>query len=603
MMRNKITALLLSSALFFGSAVNTYADTEGEDAMPSFPAQTESVREEVKETDDLSDPAAETEPTPEPDQTDTEYTEAADDSRAADSVSGYSEEAADAASDTQTESETTASDDAAQAAAEQAANETQAAQQTVGIPGVQAPDLSWVSPAGVRGASYAVAEKAADETDAGIISDAVRKEYKKVDPSYALALKDSTPIYESRSTEARTVGTIAEGGVMNVLKTKASYLYVESLNVRGYVRCEDVLTGPAVMEHVQTGNLSKLPKAETLVELEENAAADDFKVTAYQFTEANGEDVVKYAKRHSDTVYNEEGTVWESGLDNIHFIQKVYSFYNLDEAGAADESYADFGETVSELSQTQAGDLFILDNGELCICTGQDSVLLCSEEEKGFCEKSIHDVLVVSMHRPDYGKQLPEEEEESVPEDTLIGATVEEQCWNYLTKNVGLSEIAAAGAMGNLMAECGFQTGNLENWVNALMNCSDEQFTAACDTGIYSYGQFLDDRYTYPNGNGSQWGYGLIGFTSRSAKAVLWANTVAMGRSLSDLKGQLDAVAQIYGDKLFWISFSSVEQAAADWFYYVGMGNPLGGTNGYGYEYTIPDRQAYAADFYARFHS
>ncbi len=610
MVRNKVTALILASSLLLGSTLTAYADAADEGTVSS------SVISESAETEtgagSETEPDVEVTPSPEPEQNPVDNGSTTEDGTQDPSageeetpsvtptpgadISGGAEVSAETAN-----SDITPDSPITEEEAHKAANETQAPQQTIGTPGTPAPDLSWVSPAGIRTASFkTIAGTAADGEEK--ISDAVRKDYKKIDPSYAIAKENETKIYEDQTADARVVGTIDKDGIMNVLKTKADYLYVESLNVRGYILRKDVISGAAAMAHVANTDLSKVPKAKTLIKLEENAAADDFKVTAYQFKEANGEDLVKYAKRHRKTGYRENGKSWDSGVDNLQFISKVVSFYNLNEADAAEQKYASYGKEVTELTQAQAGDIFTLDNGELCLYTGNDSVLLCSEEEKGVCEKSIHDVLVVSMRRPDYEKQLPKEEEK-LPEDTLMGSTIEEQCWNYLTKNVGLGEVAAAGALGNIKAECGFQPGNLENWVNALMNCSDEQFTAACDSGVYTYAQFMDDRYTYPNGNGSQWGYGLIGFTSKSAKAVLWANTIAMGRSLSDLKGQLDAVAQIYGEKLFWISNASTEQAAADWFYYVGMGNPLGGTNGYGYEYTIPTRQAYAAEYYAMFHS
>ncbi len=613
MVRNKVTALILASTLALGTVVSVYADYE-DGAVSSSSVQDENVNtgSDIDTTDD-----SEITPAPDPTPDDSVVDDTTTDDSSDNSGSG-TDSAGEIIPDNgtpdaeptpvvPTTDTDTADSDAVNDAANQASNETQAAQQTIGVPGTAAPDLSWVSPLGIKAASYLIGELSEKEET---LSSAVRKDYTKIDPSYAIAKADETKIFEERNPESRTVGTIAKGGVLNVLKERGRYLYVESNNVRGYMLKSDVLYGSRADIYAAKNNLSEAPKAVTVVKLEENAAADDYPITAYYFEkEVTGEDLVKYAVRHKDTQYKEEGDDWDTGLDNIGFIKSVYGFYRLSSAAFDKDDvkeYSSYGKEVTELTDAQAGDFFILDTEEVCIYTGNDSVLICSEEEQGIVEKDIKDVLVTCMRRPDYEslKKTAETEKEEIPDNTLIGDTVEEQCWNYLINNIGLSEVAAAGAMGNIKAECGFKPGNLENWVNALMNCSDEQFTAAVDTGVYTYAQFMDDKYTYPTtGNGSQWGYGLIGFTSRSAKAVLWANTVSMGRSLSDLRGQLDAVAQIYGVKLFWMNNSSVDQAAADWFYYVGMGNPLGGTNGYGYEYTIPTRQAYAQEYYAMFHS
>ncbi len=711
MKRKKLLSFILAASMVAGSAMMVYAD--GEDGTVSSSSAAEESAEAEEGTDETQ--GEETETSDSAQESTGESTEEVQNGSTGESTgsetigsSDSSSAASDTAADTSYTGTETADDSAVQDAANQAANESQAPQETVGTPGVAAPDLSWVSPDGIITSSTVIT--ASEEEDADGLSDSVREDYQKIDPVYAIARKDTVTIYEDKSRESRAVGTIQKGGVMHVLKVKAGWFYVESENVRGYVRIRDVIYGDYTESKVAAMDLSQAAKAEEIVPLEENAAADDYGVTVYQFNAASGEDVIAYAREHLGAKYQEEGTSWDTGFDNDGFINQVYSFYQVGKS-QEEADYTTYGLEVASLEEAQAGDLLILDNGSLALYTGAETVILCSDEEivieqetaeesegtdpeqqeeaaaqventqqaaetegtgenqnqtagqqdaaaeqqaevqsqeagrqaenaevqtqdeqqqaeaaevqaaeqteaqpaaeqtaeaqpiltkkLGVTEKSIHDVMVTAIRRPDYEAPFKE-----TVEDGLVGDTVEEQVWNYLTKNLGLSDTAAAGAMGNMKAECGFQTGNLENWVNALMNCSDEQFTAAVDTGVYTLSQFLDDKYTYPtSGNGSQWGYGLIGFTSRSAKTVLWANTVAMGRSLSDLRGQLDAVAQIYGEKLFWVSSTSVDQAVADWFYYIEMGNPLGGTNGYGYDYTIPTRAAYAAEYYAQFHS
>ncbi len=712
MKRKKLLTLVLASSLALGSVLSVYADSE-DGAVSSSSAAEETIEEgsESSSSESETETGSSEEAQSGQDTTDTDST--ADSG----SESGWSDTTSnsDTGSDNSGYTESTDTfnvdysgtetpdDSAIEDAANQAANESQAAQETVGVPGVAAPDLSWVDPSGIKTSTTSTAVVESEETGENTLKEAARSEYQKIDASYLIANAEVVNIYEDRSDAARVVGTIPNGGVMHLLKIRAGWFYIESQNVRGYVHVSDVVYGPTADDQVETMDLTQVSKASETVALEENAAADDYEYTVYQFGTPDGEDIIGYARMHLDVDYTavSEETVeaaqaeaaeaensdqtanaansdaaqngdsadaasavqatdttqavngetgvavtaavtgetvetaetvsaaeeavdqanadnatseisetdsdsdkkleWEDEVDNTTFIDRVYSFYQI---GKSEEEadYASYGELIENLSDAQAGDLLFLDNGEMALYADEDSVILSNINETGtqeICQKSIHDVTIVSIRRPDYDKSDSEEETEG-----LTGDTVEEQVWNYLTKKIGMSEVAAAGAMGNMKAECGFQTGNLENWVNALMNCSDEQFTAAVDTGVYTLGQFLDDKYTYPtSGNGSQWGYGLIGFTSRSAKAVLWANTVSVGKSLSDLEGQLDAMAQIYGGKLFWVSSASVEQAASDWFYYIEMGNPMGTYNGYGYDYTIPSRQAYALTYYNAFHS
>ena len=73
---------------------------------------------------------------------------------------------------------------------------------------------------------------------------------------------------------------------------------------------------------------------------------------------------------------------------------------------------------------------------------------------------------------------------------TYDGSTVAEKVWNALI-DAGYSEIAAAGAMGNIHCESGFATNNLEDSKN--IGYTDESYTAAVDSGEYSEDSFVND--------------------------------------------------------------------------------------------------------------
>lgn len=110
----------------------------------------------------------------------------------------------------------------------------------------------------------------------------------------------------------------------------------------------------------------------------------------------------------------------------------------------------------------------------------------------------------------------------------LAGRNTAEKIWNYLISK-GFSKAGAAGTIGNLDAESGLQTNNLENSRNATLG-SDTYYTSAVNDQTYSKNDFINDRA----------GYGLAQWTYYTRKRGLYELTVEQGLSIADLKGQLD---------------------------------------------------------------
>lgn len=104
--------------------------------------------------------------------------------------------------------------------------------------------------------------------------------------------------------------------------------------------------------------------------------------------------------------------------------------------------------------------------------------------------------------------------------------TTEKTIWNFL-KRTGLSDYAAAGIMGNLFAESGLNSCNLQNTYNTKLGMTDAQYTAAVDNGSYS--DFVNDKA----------GYGLAQWTFWSRKQALYNYVKAAGTSVGDLNTQL----------------------------------------------------------------
>lgn len=104
--------------------------------------------------------------------------------------------------------------------------------------------------------------------------------------------------------------------------------------------------------------------------------------------------------------------------------------------------------------------------------------------------------------------------------------TTEERIWNYL-KSQGLTDAGAAGLMGNLYAESGLRSNNLQNSYEGKLGMSDTEYTELVDKG--SYANFVKDGA----------GYGLAQWTYSTRKAALYAFAKNQLTSIGDLDMQL----------------------------------------------------------------
>ena len=105
-------------------------------------------------------------------------------------------------------------------------------------------------------------------------------------------------------------------------------------------------------------------------------------------------------------------------------------------------------------------------------------------------------------------------------------ANNEQIIWDFF-KNKGLNDYAVAGIMGNLYAESGLKSNNLENYYECQLDMTDEQYTKAVDYGTYD--NFVNDKA----------GYGLAQWTYYTRKQNLLTFAKAQGKSIADLDMQL----------------------------------------------------------------
>lgn len=111
----------------------------------------------------------------------------------------------------------------------------------------------------------------------------------------------------------------------------------------------------------------------------------------------------------------------------------------------------------------------------------------------------------------------------------LTGSNNAEKIWTYL-RSLGYTKEGTAAIMGSLYRESGLMPNNLQNSYNATIGLSDQDYTDKVNNGSYSAKRFEDDSA----------GYGLAQWTFSTRKKDLYNKTVAQGKSVSDLKSQLD---------------------------------------------------------------
>lgn len=102
----------------------------------------------------------------------------------------------------------------------------------------------------------------------------------------------------------------------------------------------------------------------------------------------------------------------------------------------------------------------------------------------------------------------------------VSGSDTKARLYNFLTKK-GLTAAGAAGLLGNLEAESGVRTNNLQNSCERKLG-SDDEYTAKVDNG------------TYTDFSGDSAGYGLAQWTSSNRKKALYELAKRNGKSIAD---------------------------------------------------------------------
>ena len=110
-----------------------------------------------------------------------------------------------------------------------------------------------------------------------------------------------------------------------------------------------------------------------------------------------------------------------------------------------------------------------------------------------------------------------------------------EQLWEYL-KQRGWNDLAVAAVLGNMFAESGYLSNNLQNSSEASGGYTDESYTEGVNSGAIDANQFATEF----DGSAGEGGYGLCQWTAASRKLNLYNFAKETDRTIDDYKMQLD---------------------------------------------------------------
>lgn len=102
--------------------------------------------------------------------------------------------------------------------------------------------------------------------------------FETVDKEYAVA-KKKIRIFTEKDGNAEAAGKLAEGGLCYILKDEGKWCYVESGNVRGFVKSKYIITGDSAKKTVVNKKLVNMETAEALLTASENPAFTYTKTT------------------------------------------------------------------------------------------------------------------------------------------------------------------------------------------------------------------------------------------------------------------------------------------------------------------------------------
>lgn len=203
---------------------------------------------------------------------------------------------------------------------------------------------------------------------------------------YALCKGDELNIRADKSTDSEIVGTMKKGNLCYILADETEeWVYVESGEVRGFVKKEYLQTGKKVKKKVKKTGEDQFTLAVVKVDPKENPALY-YTLTSVKEGIPDGairDSIVDYAGEFLGTIWEKEGTSLCEGIDTQEFVRQIYEAYGY-EVTDKDGNVQEQGKVSVE--QAKPGDVICYGSGEEASAAGiyvGDGKMVQASESRG----------------------------------------------------------------------------------------------------------------------------------------------------------------------------------------------------------------------------
>lgn len=216
-----------------------------------------------------------------------------------------------------------------------------------------------------------------------------------VEKEYALANADELNIREGKGTDSRIVGILKEGNLCYLLADQEEeWIYVESGDVRGFVKREYLDFGEETDQYVEEKGEDAFDTAEEKIKPEENDACY-YTLTSVRSGVPGGEirsSLLEFASQFIGNPYVWGGTSLTDGADCSGFVQSIYREYGYNLPRVA-EDQAQFGTQIA-VEDAEPGDLiFYAKNGavyHVVIYAGDGKTIEAMDDEHGIVQGKLY---------------------------------------------------------------------------------------------------------------------------------------------------------------------------------------------------------------------
>lgn len=242
---------------------------------------------------------------------------------------------------------------------------------------------------------YVTAEPTVSEHDNAAYLYSLATVYDRVvDKEYAVIKGKKVSVLEEEKGGSEKAGILHSGDVAYILACENGWAFIESGDVRGFVREDALYTGQQAEDAVnQAGGDEKMSTAEQLVSPEDNEA---FYFTYTSIKEGTAENPIRKAllKTAQECVGNPYvwgGTSLTSGCDCSGFVQTLFGLYGISLPRTA-EAQSQSG-TQIPVSEAEPGDLiFFAKDGyvyHVALYTGDNTTIEAYDESRGIINNTL----------------------------------------------------------------------------------------------------------------------------------------------------------------------------------------------------------------------